>query len=59
MIFIFEKRQDGTVFEDNHPNTRMEFKATDLLEIVSNFEDFLKGCGFIIDGHFEIVEDDV
>jgi hypothetical protein len=59
MIFIFEKKQDGTVFEDNQPNTRMEFKATDLPEIVSNFEDFLRGCSFFIDGHFEIVEDDV
>lgn len=59
MIFTFLKEPDGTTFENNHPNVGHEFKAIELPEIVSNFEDFLRGCGFIIDGHFEIVEDDV
>jgi len=59
MIFTFLKEPDGTTFENNHPNVGHEFQATQLPEIVANFEDFLRGCGFIIDGHFEIVEDDV
>ena len=55
MIFTFAKEPDGTVYEDNQANVGMEFKAVMLDEIVANFEDFLKGCGFIIDGHLEIV----
>lgn len=31
-----------------------EVVLTDLLE---DFEDFLRGCGFVFDGHLEIVEE--
>jgi hypothetical protein len=58
MIFTFVKEPDGTVFEDNQSNVGMEFKAVELDEIVAHFEDFLKGCGFIIDGHLDFVEDE-
>lgn len=35
----------------------MEFETINLIDIVENFENFLKGCGFIFDG-LEIVEKD-
>jgi len=44
----------------NNPSTRtVEFPATMLDDVVKEFEMFLKGCGFIFDGHLEIVQDDV
>jgi hypothetical protein len=36
----------------------MEFKAVRLDEIVANFEDFLRGCGFVFEGHLDFVEDE-
>lgn len=33
-----------------------EVVLTDLLE---DFEDFLRGCGFVFDGHLEIVEESI
>jgi len=59
MIFIFCKKPDGTVFEDNQSITTMECNATELPEVVSHFEDFLRGCGFIVDGHLGIMEDKI
>jgi hypothetical protein len=56
MIFIFSKEPDGTPLENNQSNVSMEFNAIELLEIVSHFEDFLRGCGFIINGHLDFVE---
>jgi hypothetical protein len=58
MIFTFTKERSDNPMEDNQTNTTMEFKAIMLHEIVANFEDFLRGCGFIIDGHLDIVEDE-
>jgi len=58
MIFTFAKEGDGTVYEENQVNVGMEFKAVRLDEIVANFEDFLKGCGFVIEGHLDFVEDE-
>ena len=58
MIFTFAKKGDGTVYEDNQANVEMEFKAVMLDEIVANFEDFLRGCGFIIEGHLDFVGDE-
>jgi hypothetical protein len=56
MIFTFAKEGDGTPLEDNQVNVGMEFKAVVLDEIVANFEDFLRGCGFDFDGHLDFVE---
>jgi hypothetical protein len=58
MIFTFAKEGDGTAYEDNQANVGMEFKAVMLDEIVANFEDFLRGCGFIIEGHLDFVGDE-
>jgi hypothetical protein len=58
MIFTFAKEGDGTVYEENQVNVGMEFKAVVLDEIVANFEDFLRGCGFVLEGHLDFVEDE-
>ena len=58
MIFTFAKEGDGTPMEDNQANVGMEFEAILLPDIVANFEDFLRGCGFdLVGGHLEFVED--
>lgn len=59
MIFTFSKESDGTDFENNQSNVGMEFHALELPDILSHFEDFLRGCGFIIDGHLDVMEDEV
>ena len=58
MIFTFVKEGDGTAMEDNQANVGMEFEAMMLDEIVANFEDFLRGCGFEFDGHLDFVKDE-
>ncbi len=58
MIFTFSKEPDGTVFEDNQPHLAMSFDSQTLPEIVANFEDFLRGCGFRFDGVLDFVEDE-
>jgi len=58
MIFTFVKEGDGTPMEDNQANVGMEFKAVMLDEIVANFEDFLRGCGFVFEGHLDFVGDE-
>ena len=58
MIFTFAKEGDGTVYEENQVNVGMEFKAVRLDEIVANFEDFLRGCGFVLEGHLDFVKDE-
>ena len=58
MIFTFTKEPDSTVVEDNQANVGMEFKSEYLYEIVVNFEDFLRGCGFVFKGHLGFVEDE-
>jgi hypothetical protein len=56
MIFTFAKKRNDTVYEEHHANTSMEFESEDLGEIVINFEDFLRGCGFVFEGHLDFVE---
>ena len=58
MIITFSKEPNGSSLENNHPHCAMSFEAQTLPEIVANFEDFLRGCGFIIDGHLDFVEDE-
>jgi N-glycosylase/DNA lyase len=58
MIFTFAKERNDTGYEDHHANFAMEFESENLADIVSHFEDFLKGCGFVIEGHLDFVEDE-
>ena len=58
MRFTFTKERDDTPIEQNQATVFIEFEAQTLPDIVANFEDFLRGCGFMFDGHLDFVEDD-
>ena len=45
-----DKYRDGTL--------TMITDAEDLSDIVQSFEQFLRGCGFVLDGHLDIMEDE-
>ena len=53
--FVCEHRRpwDETV---SHKNT-MEFDDENLYSVISEFQDFLRGCGFQFNGRLEIVDD--
>ena len=38
--------------------TTAEFSAAHIDEVLTRFEDFLKGAGFVFDGHLEIIRDE-
>lgn len=46
------------VNETDRTKTTKQFDGVDLNTVLVNFEDFLRGCGFVIDGHIDIVNDD-
>ena len=58
MIFIFTSKPDGTPIEQGNAKTSTEFEAHYLTDVVANFEDFLRGCGFGFDGHLDFVENE-
>jgi hypothetical protein len=58
MIFTFAKERSNTGYEEHHANFGMEFESVDLAEIVSHFEDFLRGCGFVLEGRLDFVGDE-
>ena len=35
----------------------VNFEAESIGDILSQFEDFLRGCGFILDGYLDIVDE--
>ena len=58
------KKSDKSIFIFKHfsyGNTEVEMKTEQVAldEILRNFEEFLRGCGFHFTGHIDIVEDDV
>ena len=58
MIFTFAKERSDHPSEDNQANVGMEFESVDLGEVVVNFGDFLRGCGFVFRGQLDFVEDE-
>jgi len=52
--FIFKNTFKG--YDGEEAETTKVFEADNLSEILENFEDFLKGCGFSLKGHLEVVE---
>jgi hypothetical protein len=46
---------EGT--ETNH-TVSMQFEDIYLDSVISNFQDFLKGCGFVFSGELQIVEEE-
>jgi hypothetical protein len=58
MRFTFTKKASFLAKEDNQATTFIEFEALTLPDILANFEDFLRGCGFRFDGVLDFVEDE-
>lgn len=52
--FVFTS-QLGEPGEDLSYGNRVEFDAEQLDDVVGNFELFLRGCGFMFNGHVDIV----
>jgi hypothetical protein len=44
--------------EDNTHTTK-EFETDYLYEVIPQFEEFLRGCGFVFDGHLDTFDDSV
>lgn len=55
MKFKFTKTADDQSKFDS-ANLTMETSAVYLPDILKDFEDFLKGCGFVFEGSLEVVE---
>ncbi len=56
MKYIFTKNQDINNKFD-HTKVQIESDAETLSEILEAFEYFLKGSGFVFEGHLDIVND--
>jgi hypothetical protein len=57
--YIFIKQaEDDNWLEEGDGKITVEFNANDLDRIVEEFTYFLRGAGFFIDGHLDIVQDD-
>lgn len=55
--FTFVKHVDPN---NEFDNTKIEFTVEEqsLSEIIEVFEDFLRGCGFIIQGKLDVIEEE-
>lgn len=56
--YIFIKEQD----KENHFDTttvRIESDTEDLMTLLNDFEDFLRGSGFHFKGNLEIINDEI
>jgi hypothetical protein len=44
---------------DDGPSVTMESQEAGIFALIENFEDFLKGCGFVFDGaKIDLIEDE-
>ena len=56
--FTFICEEEAMPFADSVSSRRtVEFKADSISDIVSEFEMFLKGCGFNFDGRLDLVQE--
>jgi len=57
--FTYEQEFEQLTFS-SIPETRVEYtiESAYLPEMLEAFENYLKACGFVFDGHVEIVEDE-
>ena len=37
----------------------LDFSCVTWMEVIDNFEDFLRGCGYVLNGHFELIDDNM
>lgn len=55
--YKFIKTKDVENRFDN-TNVSIESESISLPELLEDFADFLRGCGFQIDGHLDVIEDE-
>jgi hypothetical protein len=56
--FTFIKESSGNPFEGEQAKVLMEMHGSTYTDVLLHFEDFLRGCGYIFDGHLDIVEEE-
>ena len=56
MKFTFVCDRDQDFFGPKTTNTLVIDGEQTVYQLLEKFEDFLKGCGYVIDGHFDVVE---
>jgi hypothetical protein len=56
MKFTFICEHDADLFGPKTTNTHVIDGEQTVHQLLERFEDFLKGCGYVIDGHFDVVE---
>lgn len=49
---------DSTKVSIDYTEVTVKTSAEQLTDIISAFEDYLRGCGFHFDGRLELVDDD-
>ena len=60
MKFIKKPNESaGYVYSKDTTKITMTIDHECLADVISEFEFFLRGCGFFINGHLDIVEDEV
>ncbi len=57
--FTFVCQKEAIPFDDCISSKKtVEFSTYDLYDIISEFQNFLRGCGYCFEGQLEIVDDD-
>ena len=56
--FMFLKKDAGIEGGETNHTVSMQFEDEYLDSVISNFQDFLKGCGFVFSGELQIVEEE-
>lgn len=47
----------SSIDEENGDKVTHEFNALHINTVFERFEDFLRGCGYVFDGHIEVIND--
>lgn len=56
--FVCEEGNSSIYPHHNETKSTITFKAVTLEDVVNHFELFLKGCGYILPGSLDFVEED-
>ena len=56
--FTFIKKDTDLDDTETNHTVSMQFDDIYLDSVISNFQDFLKGCGFVFSGELQIVEEE-
>lgn len=57
-MFKFIKNHEKNLYDSHESTITMETNSEQLFDILRDFENFLRGCGYVIDGTIELVRND-